>query len=99
MFNNIAVEGYTLLHNICQKALDETKIRDDWKIAVIMPVYNEVNCKTYQNYPGMILLSVRVKVDERVYVNIHDHIFALKQVSSKVLQQSKKVRIAFLDLE
>ena len=56
-----------VMMKVCQRVLDGKKVPKDWKISVMVPIYNGkgdvMNCSTYR---GVKLLEYGIKIIERV---------------------------------
>lgn len=66
MMKNLGEKGIELFWKICNKAWEEGKIPEDWKIGQIVPIHKKGNTRDCNNYRGLTLLSTAAKTYERI---------------------------------
>lgn len=121
MVKNMGRKGVELLLKIYNRVWRDVTLPNDWRKALIMPIYKKGDRRDCSNYRGITLLSTVMKIfegiiDRRIRTALadtlddaqsgfrsgrstQDHVFSIKQIAQKALQERKKVFLAFLDLE
>lgn len=67
MLKYMGIDGALLLLDILNEAWKTGKIPNDWKVAVIMPIFKKGDPKDCNNYRGISLLSTALKVYMKEY--------------------------------
>lgn len=66
MLQNLGEGGVNMLTELCRKVWKEEKIPKDWEVGIIVPLYKKGDKAVCNNYRGITLLSVVLKVYERI---------------------------------
>lgn len=69
MIKKMGIEGKNILLTMYNKIFKEEKIPKDWELGQIVPIYKKGNNKQCSNYRGITLLSVPLKIYERILEN------------------------------
>lgn len=79
MLKNMGRRGLELLTEICNKAWEEGKVPQEWRIGIIVPIFKKGDKRECSNYRGITLLSAASKVYERILerrltIEIEEHL-------------------------
>lgn len=66
MMKNMGNIGREIFRVICQKAWNEKEIPEDWRRALIVPIYKSGDKKECGNYRGITLMNTALKVYESI---------------------------------
>lgn len=66
MLRNLVYKGVEMMPNMFNKAWQESKETDDWKLEIITSIFEKRDNRNCANYRGITLLSVVSKTYEYV---------------------------------
>ena len=83
MLKNMGEWGARMLLKLYNTAIKEEKVPHDWTVGMILPIYKKGNKYNCDNYRGITLLSVVLKVYEQIIQN------KLRKIIEPTLTQSQ----------
>lgn len=84
MLQNVGYANTKILTKTFNMAFDNSKVPDNWKIGIVIPIHKKCDTSVCQNYRGITLFSIASKLYETVIEKILDESWKINQPKSKM---------------